>query len=127
MLEGIQTLHSSHSVDEVVARLQSLIHEKGVKLFAVIDHSGEAAKIDEHMPNTKVVIFGSPKAGTPLMVDAPSLALDLPLKILVAENHDGSSTLSWNDPTWLQQRHGFPKELTAKLAAVELLAKLATQ
>jgi uncharacterized protein (DUF302 family) len=126
MTEGIRTLRSPHSVDETVTRLQTLLIQKGVKLFALIDHSGEAASAGLEMAPTKLLIFGSPKAGTPIMVAAPTAALDLPLKILVAESATGEVLVSWNDPAWLQQRHDFPSDLAANLAAAELLAKAAT-
>jgi uncharacterized protein (DUF302 family) len=126
MTEGIRTLSSPHPVDETVTRLQALLTQKGVKLFALIDHSGEAAAAGLEMPPTKLLIFGSPKAGTPIMVAAPNAALDLPLKILVAESPSGEVLVSWNDPAWLQQRHSFPLELAANLAAAEFLAKAAT-
>ncbi len=126
MTQGIRTLRSPHSVDETVTRLQTLLTQKGVKLFALIDHSGEAASAGLEMPPTKLLIFGSPKAGTPIMLAAPTAALDLPLKILVAESAAGEVLVSWNDPAWLQQRHNFPADLTANLAAAELLAKAAT-
>jgi len=125
MHEGIQTIASNHSVDETVARLTSLLEEKGIKLFALIDHSGEAAAAGLSMPPTKLVIFGSPKAGTPLMVSAPSTALDLPLKILIAETESGRTLLFWNDPAWLEQRHGFAEQLVDNLAAVSALAHAA--
>jgi uncharacterized protein (DUF302 family) len=123
MPEGLQTCVSKFSVDESVSRLEALLRDKGVKLFAVIDHSGEALSVGLDMPPTKVLIFGSPKAGTPLMLDAPSVALDLPLRILVAESPTGEVLLSWNDPAWLQQRYGFAPELTSNLAAAGTLAK----
>ena len=126
MQEGIRTLVSRHSFDQTVARLESLLQEKGIKLFCLIDHSGEAAAGLEMRP-TRVFLFGNPKAGTPLMVAAPTTALDLPLKILVAESAAGEVLVSWNDPAWLQQRHGFPPALTANLAAAELLAKAAAE
>lgn len=125
MLEGVRTLASHHSVDETVSRLQSSLQLKGIKLFALVDHSGEAAAVGLEMRPTKLLIFGNPTAGTPLMVAAPTAALDLPLKILVAESATGEVLVSWNDPAWLQQRHGFPAALTANLAAAELLAKAA--
>ena len=127
MHEGIQSLTSRHSVDEVVARLQSLLAAKGVKLFALVDQSGEAAAVGLAMPNTKLLIFGSPKAGTPLMLASASTALDLPLKILVAQSTSGETLLSFNDPAWLQQRHGFPAELIADLAAAAALAHAAAE
>ena len=127
MQEGIRTLVSRHSFDQTVARLESLLQEKGIKLFCLIDHSGEAAAAGLEMRPTRVLLFGNPKAGTPLMVAAPTTALDLPLKILVAESAAGEVLVSWNDPAWLQQRHGFPPALTANLAAAELLAKAAAE
>jgi uncharacterized protein (DUF302 family) len=125
MQEGIRTLTSHHSVDETVSRIDSLLRQKGVKLFCLVDHSGEAASVGIHMPPTKLLIFGNPKAGTPIMLAAPSAALDLPLKILVAESANGEVLVSWNDPAWLQQRHLFPAELTANLRPAELLAQAA--
>jgi uncharacterized protein (DUF302 family) len=125
MYEGIETVTSNHSVEETVARLQALLQQKGIKLFALIDHSGEAIAAGLTMRPTKLLIFGSPKAGTPLMLAAPTTALDLPLKILVAETETGSTIVYWNDPAWLQQRHGFPADLTANLAAIEALARAA--
>ncbi len=125
MAEGIRTITSRHSVDETVARLQTALQQKGINLFCLIDHSGEAASAGLVMRPTKLLIFGNPKAGTPVMVAAPSAALDLPLKILVAETEAGEVLVSWNAPAWLQQRHGFPRELIANLAAVEALAKAA--
>lgn len=122
MLEGIQTLLSHYSVDETVNRLQTILKEKGIKLFCLVDHSGEAIAAGLQMRPTKLLIFGNPKAGTPLMLAAPSTALDLPLKILIAEQPDGKILLSWNDPVWLQQRHGFPPEFLANVAVIETLA-----
>ena len=127
MPEGIRTLLSRHSVDETVARLQTLLQQKGVKLFVLIDHSGEAAAAGLAMPPTKLLIFGNPKAGTPLMLAAPSTALDLPLKILVAETPEGTTQLSWNDSSWLQSRHAFPPDLEANLAAAPLFATKAAE
>ena len=127
MHEGIITLTSRHSVDEVVARLQSLLAQKGVKLFALVDHSGEASTAGLLMPNTKLLIFGSPKGGTPVMLSAPSAALDLPLKILLTQEPDGTTLISWNDATWLQQRHDFSPEFLPNLAAAEALARKAAE
>src|SRR5579884_2277117 len=115
MHEGIETAFSAHAVDETVARLKQLIEAKGAKLVAVVDHSGEAAAAGLAMPNTKLVIFGAPKAGTPLMLAEPSVALDLPLKVLVAESATGATQLSWNSPLWLEQRHGLTDKAVAAL------------
>ena len=122
---GIQSLPGVHTVDETVARLLDLFKAKGITVFALIDHSGEAAKAGMAMPNTKLLIFGNPRAGTPLMLAAPSTAIDLPLKILVSEDGSGRVSVSFNDPAWLQQRHGFPVELIQNLAVVRVLAEQA--
>jgi uncharacterized protein (DUF302 family) len=115
---------SRFSVEETMRRLQAAFAEKGLQVFAVIDHSGEAEKVGLKMPPTKVLIFGSPKAGTPLMLAAPSLAIDLPLKALVAEGAQNKVTVTYNDPEYLRERHGFPGELTKNLAgAGALIAK----
>ena len=121
---GLVQVASRYSVDESVQRLKSLFEEKGLQVFAVIDHSGEAATVGLKMRPTKVVIFGSPKGGTPLMVAAPSLAIDLPLKALVAEDENGNVTVSYNSPEYLQQRHSVPADLIKNIAgAGALLAK----
>lgn len=122
---GIASLASRHSVDETVNRIRSILAAKGVTLFAVVDHSGEAAKAGLGMPNTKLAIFGNPAAGTPLMLAAPSAAIDLPLKLLVAEDAAGSVTVSWNDPEYMRRRHGFPADLLKNIAVVEKLAEAA--
>ena len=96
--EGIVKIPSHHSVDETVDKLKTILQSKGVTLFAVVDHSGEAEKVGMKMPPTKLLIFGSPKAGTPLMLAAPSVAIDLPLKILVAEDAQGKAWISYNSP-----------------------------
>ncbi|HSY71968.1 MAG TPA: DUF302 domain-containing protein [Alloacidobacterium sp.] len=119
---GIVVLPSRYSVDETVARLEHLLQEKGVKLFALVDHSGEAEKAGLKMPKTKVAIFGSPKAGTPLMLATPSIAIDLPLKLLIAEDTNGSVSVSWNAPAYLAARHGVPQDLLANIAVIEKLA-----
>jgi len=123
MQEGIQRCISRYSVDESVTRLEALITEKGAKLFCVIDYSGDAKAAGFDMRPTKLLIFGSPKAGTPLMLETPSLALDLPLRLLIAESADGDVVLSWNDPAWLQQRHGFSSSLAVNLAAAKIFAE----
>jgi uncharacterized protein (DUF302 family)/pimeloyl-ACP methyl ester carboxylesterase len=120
--EGISDLPSSHSVEETVEKLKSILQAKGVKLFTVVDHSGEAEKVGMKIPPTKVVIFGSPKAGTPLMMAAPSVALDLPLKILVREDQDGKVWISYNTPRFLKDRHHLPENLIDNIAVIETLA-----
>ena len=119
--KGLVQVASRFSVDEAVRRLQGAFAEKGLQLFAVIDHSGEAEKVGLKMPPTKVLIFGSPKGGTPLMLAAPSLAIDLPLKALVAGDAQNKVTVTYNDPEHLRERHGFPAELTKNLAGAGAL------
>jgi uncharacterized protein (DUF302 family) len=124
---GIVSEPSNHSVDETVDRLKGILQSKGLTLFAVIDHSGEAKKVAMKMPPTKLLIFGSAKAGTPLMLAAPSVALDLPLKILVWQDGDGKAWASYNSPAYLQERHGFPPELLQNISAIETLARTAAE
>ena len=119
---GIVNLASNHSVDQTVEKLTSILQAKGVTLFALVDHSGEAEKVGIEMRPTKLLIFGSPKAGTPLMQAAPSIAIDLPLKVLVWEDADGKVWLSYNSPEYLEQRHGLPHELLQNIAVVAPLA-----
>ena len=108
---GLVLVRSRHCVDETVQRLQAALMGKGMQVFAVIDHSGEAEKVGLKMRPTKVLIFGSPKGGTPLMVAAPSLAIDLPMKALVAEDAEGEIWVTYNSPEYLQERHGVPADL----------------
>ncbi len=124
---GILRTPSNHSVDETIKRLQSILQTKGVKLFDIVDHSGEAASAGLKMPNTKLLIFGNPKAGTPLMLASPSAALDLPLKILVAEDAAGKVWISYNAPAYLQARHDLPPELLPNIAVIETLAAKAAE
>jgi uncharacterized protein (DUF302 family) len=122
---GIITKPSNHSVDETVEKLKSILQAKGVMLFALVDHSGEAARAGLKMPPTKLLIVGSPKAGTPLMLASPSSAIDLPLKILVAEDASGKVGVSYNSPAYLRDRHNLPQDLLANIAVVEILATAA--
>ena len=116
MDRGIVDIPSRYSVPETLARLQSILKEKGVTVFALIDHSGEAANAGLEMLPTQLLIFGSPKAGTPLMVAAPSVAIDLPLKALAWQDAQGKVWLSYNAPEYLQQRHGIPADLLKNIA-----------
>ncbi len=124
-INGIVQIPSIHSVDEIVEKLKGILASKGVMLFTVVDHSGEAAKAGLQMPNTKLLIFGSPKAGTPVMLAASSIAIDLPLKILVAEDEAGKVLVSYNSAQYLAERHGVPAELMKNLAVIETLAAAA--
>jgi uncharacterized protein (DUF302 family) len=124
---GLIQVPSRYSVGETVQRLEAAFTGKGMQIFAVIDHSGEAEKVGLKMRPTKVVIFGSPKGGTPLMVAAPSLAIDLPLKALVAEDAQGKVSVTWNDPEYLQKRHGVPAELIKNLAGAGTVIEKAVE
>ncbi len=119
---GILSKPSNHSVDETLEKLKRILQAKGVNVFSIVDHSGEAEKVGLKMRPTKLVIFGNPKAGTPLMLAAPTTAIDLPLKILIWEDSQGKVWVSYNSPAYLQQRHGFPQELLQNVAVVETLA-----
>jgi uncharacterized protein (DUF302 family) len=124
---GIIDRPSNHSVSETLSRLKNIMEARGVTLFAVVDHSGEAAKIGMKMADTKLAIFGSPQAGTPVMLAAPSIAIDLPLKILVWQDEKGKNWVSYNSPEYLKERHGLPQELLQNIAVVEQLAESAAQ
>jgi uncharacterized protein (DUF302 family) len=124
---GIVTIVSRHSVAETVERLEESLRARGVKVFAVIDHSGEAEAAGLEMPETKLIIFGNPKAGTPLMLARPCIAIDLPLKILIAEDREGAVSLSYNTAEFLAGRHELPPELTGALAVVQNLASAAAE
>jgi uncharacterized protein (DUF302 family) len=117
-IPGFVSKLSPHSVPETIQRLSALLKSKGVAIFALIDHSGEAEKAGLKMRPTQLLIFGNPKGGTPLMLAAPSTAIDLPLKALVWEDADGKVWLSYNSPDYLQQRHGFPADLEKNIAAI---------
>src|SRR5258707_2487930 len=125
--EGIVKIPSHHSVDETVDKLKAILRSKGVTLFALVDHSGEAEKVGMKMPPTKLLIFGNPKGGTPLMLAAPSAALDLPLKILIAEDSGGKVWVSYNAPAYFQARHNLPPNLLPNIAVIETLAAKAAE
>ncbi|MBV9678285.1 MAG: DUF302 domain-containing protein [Acidobacteriaceae bacterium] len=119
---GIVHIQSKHSVDDTVSHLQQMLEAQAVKIFAIVDHSGEAEKVGLRMLNTKLVIFGNPKAGTPLMLAAPTIALDLPLRILVWEDHEARVWVTYNDPEFLGNRHHLPLHLMGTLTVVGRLA-----
>jgi uncharacterized protein (DUF302 family) len=123
--DGIVTRRSEKSVDETVENLKAILDGKAIKLFAVIDHSGEAEKVGLTMRPTKLAIFGNPKAGTPLMQASPAIAIDLPLKILVWEDEAGATWVSYNSPEYLLQRHHLPAQMAQNIAAVANLAEKA--
>ena len=124
---GLVKVPSPYSVDETVERLQSVLAGKGLQIFALVDHSGEAEKVGLKMRPTEVVIFGSPKAGTPVMVAAPTLAIDLPLKALVSQDESGKVWVFYNSPEYLQERHGVPADLMKNIAGAGVLVAKAVE
>ena len=120
---GLIDLPSKHSVDETLHRLRGILAAKNITLFSVVDHSGEAAKVGMKMLPTKLVIFGNPKAGTPVMIASPRSAIDLPLKILIWEDDHGKVWITYNSPAYLQQRHNVPAEVLPNISVIEALAK----
>jgi uncharacterized protein (DUF302 family) len=122
--DGVATKTSPRGVDETVRRLIQLLDERDLTVFSVVDHSGEAKSVGLDMPDTKLVIFGSPAAGTPVMVAAPLAALDLPLKVLVWANSSGDASVSYNSPAYLAARHHLPDELRARLDAIDVITSL---
>ena len=124
---GLLRVSSRYSVGETVQRLVFLLAQRGLQVFAVVDHSGEAEKAGLKMRPTKLVIFGSPKAGTPLMLAAPTLAIDLPLKALVSEDEEGKVFVTYNDPEYLRQRHGAPEDLIKNIAGEGALVAKAVE
>ena len=125
--KGLIDIPSNHSVDEAVTKLEGILQAKGITLFALVDHSGEAAKVGMKMRPTKLLIFGNPRAGTPVMLAAPRSAIDLPLKILVWEDDQGKVWITYNSPSYLQERHNLRSQLLPNVAVIETLAKIAAQ
>jgi uncharacterized protein (DUF302 family) len=113
---GMIHVQSPYAVPETLKRLESILQAKNLTVFARIDHSGEAEKVGLKMRPTQLIIFGNPKGGTPPMIAAPTLAIDLPLKALVWEDADGKVWLSYNSPEYLKQRHAIPDDLVKNLA-----------
>jgi uncharacterized protein (DUF302 family) len=125
--KGVIDIPSNHSVDETVEKLKGILQAKGITLFALVDHSREAAKAGMKMRPTKLLIFGNPKGGTPVMLAAPSSAIDLPLKILVWEDVQGKVWITYNSPSYLQERHNIPPDLLPNIAVIETLAAKAAE
>jgi uncharacterized protein (DUF302 family) len=116
---GMVQLSSPYTVPETLARLETIVQSKGLTIFARVDHSEEAAKVGLAMRPTQLLIFGNAKAGTPLMIASPGLAIDLPLKALIWEDGDGKVWLSYNSPDYLKQRHAIPESLLPNIAGIE--------
>lgn len=125
--KGIVTLATKNDVEQTVRKLEEILRAKGIRLFAIVDHSGEAEKAGMTMRPTKLLIFGNPKAGTPLMIAEPSTAIDLPLKLLVWEDTEGHTWISYNSPAYLQARHGLSQDLIQNVAVVDALARSAAE
>jgi uncharacterized protein (DUF302 family) len=119
---GIVHKPSRHSVDETLGKLQNILEAKGIAVFALVDHSGEAAKVGMKMRPTKLLIFGNPKGGTPLMIAAPSIAIDLPLKLLIWQDEQEKVWVSYNTPEYLAERHGLSPQLAQDIGFIETLA-----
>jgi uncharacterized protein (DUF302 family) len=124
---GLIEVPSPYSVDETVKKLQSVLAQKGLQVFALVDHSGEAEKVGMKMRPTKLLIFGSPKGGTPVMIAAPGVAIDLPLKALISEDAAGKVSVTYNSPDYLRQRHGIPEDLVKNIAGVGALVAKAVE
>lgn len=124
---GLIVVPSTHSFSETLRRLLSAIQAKGLKVFSVVDHSGEAAKAGLSMNPTQVIIFGAPKGGTPVMVAAPSSAIDLPLKILVSQDEENKVWLTFNSPEYLRDRHQIPDDLVKNISGVGALVQKALE
>ncbi|HZW81247.1 MAG TPA: DUF302 domain-containing protein [Candidatus Deferrimicrobiaceae bacterium] len=124
---GLTRVASPHSVEETIERLESVLKERNLQLFALIDHSGEAEKVGLKMRPTKLLIFGSPKGGTPVMVAAPTIAIDLPLKALVSEDESGQVWVTYNTPEYLGQRHDVPADLMKNISGVGVLIAKAVE
>jgi len=118
-VEGVVTKPSKYTVAETLERLENMIRSKGLTIFARIDHSGEAERVGLKMNDEKLLIFGSPKSGTPLMVVSPLLALDLPLKALVWKNNEGQVMVSYNSVTYLTNRYNLPDDLAKNIAGID--------
>ena len=124
---GMVHLSSPYSVSETLRRLESLLQTRGLAVFGRIDHSGEAEKVGLKMRPTELIIFGSPKQGTPLMVASPTLAIDLPLKALAWEDASGKVWLSYNAPEYLKQRHNIPDDLVKNIGGIGALLQKALE
>ena len=122
---GITDVASKHGVSQSLDRLESILKAKGVTVFARIEHSAEAAKVGMKMRPTALLIFGNPKAGTPLMIASPTVAIDLPLKVLAWEDEKGQVWLSYNSPAYLQKRHGLKDDLMKSIAGISALVQQA--
>jgi len=124
---GLVNIPSKYSVSETLDRLESIVKKQGLTVFARIDFSGDAEKVGLKMRPSQLLIFGNPKAGTPLMIASPSIAIDLPLKALAWEERNGKVWLSYNRPEYLRERHGVPDELVKNISGIKVLVEKAVE
>lgn len=124
-IDGLIVVPTKHTVAEVLTRIVSIAKARGITIFAQIDFSGDAARSKLTLRPTGLVILGNPTAGTPLMVATPTVAIDLPLKLLAFEDQDGRTWVAYDDPEYLRRRHGFPETLIANIAPIRGLAQAA--
>ena len=125
--DGLIHTSSPFSVTDTLQRLETILGEKGMTIFARVDHCGEAAKVGMEMHPTQLLIFGNPRGGTPPMLASPTLAIDLPLKALVWEDAEGKVWITHNSAEYLQRRHGFPREFLQNLAGAATLIQKAVE
>lgn len=125
--DGLIHTASRFSVADTLQKLEALLQEKSMTVFATIDHSGEAAKVGMKMLPTKLLIFGSPRGGTPPMLASPTLAIDLPLKALIWEDPDGKVWITHNSAEYLHRRHGFPRDFLPNFAGAANLIQKAVE
>jgi uncharacterized protein (DUF302 family) len=125
--QGLVHLESPYTVPETIARLHEIVKAKGIATLALIDHSGDAERAGLKMNPTQLLIFGNAKAGTPLMIAAPSLAIDLPLKALAWQDADGKVWLTYNSPEYLAERHSVPQDLLKNIAGIRNLCEEAVK
>jgi uncharacterized protein (DUF302 family) len=124
-IDGLRILPTQHTVADVLQRVQSLARARGLTVFAQIDFSGDAERSGLTLRPTGLVILGNPKGGTPLIVARPTVAIDLPLKILAWQDAEGHAWVAYNEPEYVQARHRFPPELLRNIAALGALAEAA--
>jgi uncharacterized protein (DUF302 family) len=117
-VSGLIQLESKHSFDKTLARLETSVQSKGLTIFARIHFSDDAGKAGLKMNPTSMVIFGNPKAGTPLMIASPSLAIDFPLKILISQDDAGRVWVSYNSVDYLKERHHLPEDLLKNISGI---------
>jgi len=124
---GIIDLASNYTVDDTISRLESLVKASGLLVFARIDFSGDAGKAGIAMRPMQMLIFGNPRAGTPLLVESPRSGLDLPLKALAWQDAAGKVWISFNDPEFIVRRHGLPGDLAKNIAGAGALIEKAAE